>query len=426
MEIVADPLRAAQALYFAAMLEQPRRMADRLAELFAAGRLPVGPGRAAERLLAYGNAAPDGMSEAERRSVYARVLGMAGGAAGQTDNHAFNDLFPRFAVAVSSYARRAAGDDPGPPGEEVRRAARDLAANVSLHAGGIARGAAEQLQAQVRAALDILGEPAIQAGYSARDPAEVIEAVASLGLNRARNGGPATVRRHTMAEAGSVLLGWLAENAPRLSGALVLDTGGARSSAPLRRPTDADLVHAAESWLSAAGTSNRTADDDAADDGARTAASLAPGPITGQTGLPPFVGELIHGTFNALTEASIQQMQSYAELVHGAAGAIDAFGDGNVTDDDARAWLAAKWPDALVMDPAGPGEPPTRRLRVGAADGGAALGGISRELGLAPPVLDLTGDAEEQRLVTAARTRLDHGRQQLLATLVRMNLNRVS
>ncbi|HST58060.1 MAG TPA: hypothetical protein VLK84_05225 [Longimicrobium sp.] len=147
-------------------------------------------------------------------------------------------------------------------------------------------------------------------------------------------------------------------------------------------------------------------------------------PGAGRPGLPPFVGDLIHGTFDAVVDASVRQMQAYAELIRSTAGSVDRFADENVTDDDARGWLAAKWPGALVMDPAGPGEPSARRLR--AVDGGAALDGISRELGLAPPVLDLAGDAEEQRLVEAARTRLAHGRQQLLSTMVVMGINRVS
>jgi hypothetical protein len=50
---------------------------------------------------------------------------------------------------------------------------------------------------------------------------------------------------------------------------------------------------------------------------------------------------------------------------------------------------------------------------------------ISQELRLAKPITDLSNEEEEVRLVTAARTEIARGRQQLLASMVMLGINRI-
>src|SRR5262249_56904277 len=48
---------------------------------------------------------------------------------------------------------------------------------------------------------------------------------------------------------------------------------------------------------------------------------------------------------------------------------------------------------------------------------------ISNEVGLEKPVTDLSDEAEEHRLVMAARLQMARGRQQLLASMVMLGIN---
>ena len=107
-EIVADNIRAMEPIYFAAMLEEIRafQVVDRLVELFQKGLLPIGQGRAANRLFKYWKAAQFRISETERSNLYARVLGFPGGDDNGSANREFKDLWLRFVSEVSSFARQ--------------------------------------------------------------------------------------------------------------------------------------------------------------------------------------------------------------------------------------------------------------------------------------------------------------------------------
>jgi hypothetical protein len=86
---------------------------------------------------------------------------------------------------------------------------------------------------------------------------------------------------------------------------------------------------------------------------------------------PAFVAELIHGVFQAVVDSSVQQMRAYGELIARASKSIDAFVDDNRSEN----------------------EP-------------------------AP------GEAEDETQAASSRT-LDSGRQQQLATMVLMGINRI-
>ena len=59
---------------------------------------------------------------------------------------------------------------------------------------------------------------------------------------------------------------------------------------------------------------------------------------------PSFVASLIQGTFKAIVDASIQQMQAYAELLKNVAGTVDTFMADNVTEGNAKDYLADEHP----------------------------------------------------------------------------------
>lgn len=267
-EIVADNIRALQPAYFAAMFEELKvfQVVDKLVELFQNGILPIGRGEAGNALFKYWKETATRVSEAERRGFYARTLGFVGGDDGMP-NREFNELWMRFVSGVSSFMRQNNVDDllrtriPGAISQQqVRKAGRDLAANLSLHGFGMAYFMATDLQKLVKDVIKLLSDPDIRNAYGARDMWQVIDQVATLELGGAKN----SVRYRTMAASGAIILAWLAENARELSSTAfgpILDLDEIRhprphpsGSKPTTHPTDFDLVNACEQWLAVTGT----------------------------------------------------------------------------------------------------------------------------------------------------------------------------
>jgi len=134
---------------------------------------------------------------------------------------------------------------------------------------------------------------------------------------------------------------------------------------------------------------------------------------------PAFVASLIQGTFQAIVDASIQQMEAYAELLKNVATTVDRFMDDNISDGAARDYLADQNPGLLARDTSG-GVP---RLNVNQNAGGE-LPGFFKDLGFTSS-RDLDADVLEQLVVPAARRQMAERRQQTLATMVLMGINRV-
>jgi hypothetical protein len=255
VEIVPDNIHAVQAIYAAYLLEEARlfQVVERIAELFGQGLLPLGRGRAAEELARFARAG-DRLSERERASLYSRVLGAAGGSAESAEpNREFLSLWMRFVASVAMFARQREVEDllSSPAGvgvsqERVRRAARALAANASAVGGQVSAAAAQRLAADVRRLFEILGDRELQQAFGARDAWQVIEQLIEQVSARELGGARNTARYRTLSEAGSRILGWLADHADAPS--------PAKEAAPAE--PDADLVDAVEQWLAASGVSD--------------------------------------------------------------------------------------------------------------------------------------------------------------------------
>ena len=136
---------------------------------------------------------------------------------------------------------------------------------------------------------------------------------------------------------------------------------------------------------------------------------------------PSFVGSLIQGTFQAIVDASIQQMEAYATLLKNVAGSVDRFMQDNITDGMARDYLADQYGSLLSRDTSS-GQP---RLRVNArAKKTSELPSFFKDLGFDTPS-DIDDDSIEQMVVPKTRQYLAESRQRTLATMVLMGLNRV-
>ena len=103
--------------------------------------------------------------------------------------------------------------------------------------------------------------------------------------------------------------------------------------------------------------------------------------LTQEVDFPAFVSSLLKGVFDAVVNDSIEQMKAYGKLVAAVSKSIDKFADENVSENEARDHLLKRFPP----------------------------------LHLATPV----------KKKPAAIKRLATQRQQLLATMVLMGINRI-
>ncbi len=147
------------------------------------------------------------------------------------------------------------------------------------------------------------------------------------------------------------------------------------------------------------------------------------GRLLNEVNFPAFVASLVKGTFNAVVDASIQQMKAYGELVNGVAMSLNDYRDQTVDVGEGRRQLASKYPGIFSLGPSEEDDgAPGLSVRDDVDED--AMPDFQREFGLAAPVEELD-EAAVDMLVTAARTELARGRQQLLATTVLMGINRI-
>jgi hypothetical protein len=146
------------------------------------------------------------------------------------------------------------------------------------------------------------------------------------------------------------------------------------------------------------------------------------GALSDEIDFPAFVASLIHGTFDAIVDASIRQMESYSDLVSAVAKTTEQFTEENVSLNQARDWLVQQFPQDLALDLAGsPRVVP--KLRDGDDPDEPRSPEWLEQFQLGGE--ELTPELIEEQLVPRARTNVGQGRQQLLATMVLLGLNRV-
>jgi hypothetical protein len=140
-----------------------------------------------------------------------------------------------------------------------------------------------------------------------------------------------------------------------------------------------------------------------------------------QVDFPKFVAGLIDGVFTAIVDASIKQMEAYAELLKNVVKSVDQFMKDNVSENQARDYLVGKYPDYLELDLEG--EQPRVKPKEDHDD--SNLPDFFRDLGLSMPVESLDEEVVEEQLVPATRMFLAGERQRMLATMVLMGINRL-
>jgi hypothetical protein len=162
----------------------------------------------------------------------------------------------------------------------------------------------------------------------------------------------------------------------------------------------------------------------ASEDFGSAAAASQIGRVTRETlraiAFPTFVADLIRGTFNAIVQSSIQQMEAYSDLLENVGKTVDGFMDSNLSDNQARDWLAMRYPEHLHLNTSS-GEP---RLEPREGADERPLPNWREDLHLTRNI-SLDEDQIEEHLVPAARRRLAEMRLQMLSTMVLMGMNRI-
>ena len=158
------------------------------------------------------------------------------------------------------------------------------------------------------------------------------------------------------------------------------------------------------------------------------------GALVKKVDFPKFVGGLIKNVFQAIVESSMEQMRAYGELIANVAKTVDQFMADNITQGAGRDFLAQSFPDTLEVQVSqgdsgfaedGQAPPPTSQLVAKGDNPEQKLADISRQYSVDPPVTDVSDPNAELRLVTAARLSMAKSRQQTLASMVMLGINRI-
>ena len=136
---------------------------------------------------------------------------------------------------------------------------------------------------------------------------------------------------------------------------------------------------------------------------------------------PTFVADLIRGSFQAIVDSTIQQMEAFGELLSNVSKSVDEFMADNITDNQARDWLAARYPGLMRVNTGGE----TPRLNPIDTDADTPMPDFRAELNIPDSIDSLDESVLEETLVPAARRRLAQSRLQVLSTMVMMGLQRI-
>jgi hypothetical protein len=162
--------------------------------------------------------------------------------------------------------------------------------------------------------------------------------------------------------------------------------------------------------------------------------------ILNAVSFPAFVTDLINGVFKAMIDSTQTQMHSYIELLNGVAASTEGFADSQMGPGRARAWLVDHYPEAFEfetsiddedrqsMSPEEKADLEQERtetkLRARPSGQPPSEQALRADLGLAPND-SVPAASNPEALVPLVRQRLAKMRQEMLATLVQMGMQRI-
>ncbi len=133
-----------------------------------------------------------------------------------------------------------------------------------------------------------------------------------------------------------------------------------------------------------------------------------------------FVAGLIDGVFKSIVDASIKQMQAYGQLLEAVVKSVGEFAREDVGPRAGREYLADKFPDALKIDDS---EPEGKLAMKDDVDDNK-IPDLKGFLGLTDDV-DVDDEEQEKQIAEAATLKMARMKQQQLATMVMLGINRI-
>ena len=132
---------------------------------------------------------------------------------------------------------------------------------------------------------------------------------------------------------------------------------------------------------------------------------------------PEFVSGLIQGVFQAIVDASIQQMEAYGELLAATAKTVDQFANDHISDGQAREMIANRFPSIVRIErTSGGGERLAEREE---AEDTSPLRELTTE------TIDFESPESEAKLLMAAKLEMARQRQKMMALMVMLGINRI-
>jgi hypothetical protein len=199
---------------------------------------------------------------------------------------------------------------------------------------------------------------------------------------------------------------------------------GSQPKAPPARALDDVTATSDRGWDAVSDVSNAKFTAGAAREGAAVAQEFMK-----SVNFVTFVGGLIEGVFSSIVHSSIQQMEAYSKMVEQVAKSLQQFRDDNVSENQGRDHMVEKFPDVFEIGVDEFGDKPEPRLKLkDGVDESQALKQVRTSMKFEDGKLDsvdVSDENVEKSLVIAARTQLARQRQQLLASLVLMGINRI-
>lgn len=189
-----------------------------------------------------------------------------------------------------------------------------------------------------------------------------------------------------------------------------------------------DKSAAEASWAERQAAVDAIGQDTFQADAAREGAKVA-GMLLNEVKFPQFVSGLIEGVFSSIVKSSIDQMRAYQDMIAAVAQSLHQFMDDNVSPNQGRDNMVDQFPDLFEIgaDEWSDSAEPRLRLREG-VDEQQALQRVNNKLEFengALKSLDLSDENVEKALVENSRIQLARQRQQLMASLVLMGINRI-
>ncbi len=153
------------------------------------------------------------------------------------------------------------------------------------------------------------------------------------------------------------------------------------------------------------------------------------GELLNQVSFPKFVSGLIEGVFGSIVKSSIEQMRAYQDMIAAVAQSLRQFMDDHVSPNQGRDNMVDQFPDLFEIgtDEWSDSGEPRLKLRED-VDEAEALRRVNNKLEFengALKSLDLSDENVEKALIENSRMQLARQRQQLMASLVLMGINRI-